>query len=119
MLTVITAIANYHLFTEIPQCFIYILKSLISCGALLLAKNIASKVTGGIVPVVVPANDQDTALIPPVVVWLSHQPVIIIPVCLVRPSEVGAVLPRPLAPQPEPVVVRQLRHELILLPRVD
>ena len=75
--------------------------------------------TGSIIPVVVPTNDQDTAFIAPVVIRLGHPPIVIVPVCLIGPGEVSAVLIWPLAPQPEPVVVRQLRYELILLPRVD
>ena len=85
----------------------------------MFANNIASKMTGSIVPVVVPPKDQDTAFIAPVVIRLGRQPFTVAPLGSIRPGEVTAVLTRSLGPQPEPVVVRQLRHELILLPRVD
>ena len=85
----------------------------------MFANYIASKMTGSIVPVVVPPKDQDTAFIAPVVIRLGRQPFTVTPLGSVRPGEVTAGLAGSLGPQPEPVVVRQLRHKVILLLRVD
>ena len=85
----------------------------------MLTKNVTSKVTRGIVPFVVATNDQDTALIAPVVIRLCRQPVVVAPLGFIGPNEIRAVLPWSLATQPEPVIVRELGCELILLLRVD
>ena len=44
-----------------------------------LTNDIASKMTGSIIPLVVPTNHQSTAFITPVVIGLSWQPVVVVP----------------------------------------
>ena len=122
--TIITARANYVLFIQRKTRLRYngLIHHVImfhSIYALLLTKNITSKMTGGIIPVVVATNNQDTAFIAPVVIGLCRQPVVVVPLWFIRPNEIRAGLPWSLASQPEPVVMRQLRYELILLLGVD
>ena len=75
--------------------------------------------TGSIIPLVVTTNHQSTAFITPVVIGLSWQPVVVVPLGVIGPSEVSAGLPGSLSAQPEPVIMGQLRYELILLLGVD
>ena len=125
-MTLITLTYNYYSRSQLS--FIYIKTSvrymwhvimLYSNDALLLTNDVTCKMTGSIIPLVVPTNHQSTAFITPVVIGLSWQPVVVVPLWFIRPSEVSAGLPGSLPAQPEPVIMGQLCYELILLLGVD